>query len=206
MRVSPEGAAAPPASCADAVKLCARAAVALDRAATLYAQMWDLRAAVREASVHAAALRDRGAARRLGTRSRALPPAAAPVTRGMRAAGRVVRRAARRPQAAATAGPSGDTPDAPGAPPARWAGATVYAERTIAGPDRDLPREGIPGDPAGQGTWRVRELDARGRPGAQGPRCLVFEHHEIVRRVWQYPATWVTLPVAALLRLAGLAT
>jgi hypothetical protein len=60
----------------------------------------------------------------------------------------------------------------------------------------------VPAPDVGFGVaWTVRELDTRGVPGARGPRCLVFEHPELVRRLWTYPVTWTALSDAALLRL-----
>lgn len=41
--------------------------------------------------------------------------------------------------------------------------------------------------------WAVFELDARGTPGARGPRCLVFWREHCLRRVWEYSANWRTL-------------
>jgi hypothetical protein len=49
--------------------------------------------------------------------------------------------------------------------------------------------------------WRVFERDARLVPGSRGPRCLYFDGEGIVRRVWQYPSDWQSLPAAALLAL-----
>jgi hypothetical protein len=49
--------------------------------------------------------------------------------------------------------------------------------------------------------WRVFERDAGSVPGSRGPRCLYFDGEGIVRRVWQYPSDWQSLPAAALLSL-----
>ncbi len=49
--------------------------------------------------------------------------------------------------------------------------------------------------------WRVFERDTRRIPGSRGARCLFFDGEGIVRRVWQYPADWQSLPAAALLAL-----
>ena len=46
--------------------------------------------------------------------------------------------------------------------------------------------------------WTVREVDARGVPGAQGDCYLLFQSRAIWRRVWDYPSDWLTLPVPAL--------
>jgi hypothetical protein len=50
--------------------------------------------------------------------------------------------------------------------------------------------------------WRVAERDARGDPGARGPRCLVFSSAESIRRVWHFPAGWRDLDSAALSALS----
>ena len=50
--------------------------------------------------------------------------------------------------------------------------------------------------------WRVTERDCRGVPGARGARCLVFMSECVFRRIWEYPAAWRTLPVAALITLS----
>ena len=54
-------------------------------------------------------------------------------------------------------------------------------------------------------TWHVREIDAHHIPGAMSERCLVFENHERVRRLWHYPDDWKTLSSVELLALAGFA-
>jgi hypothetical protein len=200
----------------------------LDRSDALHAATSELHAAVRWECARAAKLRDLGAARRGGHWSTArvaysaapsspgqggvLPvsEAPAPLTLGSRTSGRIVRRGFRPRLAAASPRPlPGATPDSGDARGTRWAQATVYAMRTITDTDK-IPgadvggvEEGTPCDHTGRGTWTVRELDASGVPGARGPRCLVFENHEVVRRVWDFPATWETLPAAGLLRLAG---
>ena len=51
--------------------------------------------------------------------------------------------------------------------------------------------------------WRVREVDARATPGARAPRCLVCETHEVVRRLWRYPADWHRRADRDLLALCG---
>ena len=47
-------------------------------------------------------------------------------------------------------------------------------------------------------AWRVVECEAAHVPGARGPRCLIFFSDNVVRRVWDYPATWRALTLAAL--------
>jgi hypothetical protein len=46
--------------------------------------------------------------------------------------------------------------------------------------------------------WSVREIDARGVPGARGETCLIFEWPEAVRRVWTFPRNWWELDDEAL--------
>jgi hypothetical protein len=50
--------------------------------------------------------------------------------------------------------------------------------------------------------WSVVEVDARGVPGALGPRCLVFTRADCTRRVWDYPADWRALGDAGLAALS----
>lgn len=50
--------------------------------------------------------------------------------------------------------------------------------------------------------WHVTERDARGDPGARGPRCLVFASAESIRRVWNFPDGWRDLDSAALAALS----
>lgn len=50
-------------------------------------------------------------------------------------------------------------------------------------------------------TWRVREMDTRGLPGARGERCLVFDSGRAMRRSWVVPDEWRTLGHDALLAL-----
>ena len=58
-------------------------------------------------------------------------------------------------------------------------------------------------DPLHAGEWVVRELDARAVPWGVAPRCLVFENHNVVRRLWRYPSNWLTITDGALLGLIG---
>jgi len=50
--------------------------------------------------------------------------------------------------------------------------------------------------------WRVREVNAAHVPGSHGGRCLIFDSDMTVRRVWDYPATWMTLADEDLWHLA----
>ena len=94
-----------------------------------------------------------------------------------------------------------DGPQASDDSDACWANRTVFASRTIIGND---PRGiGTIDDPPSK-TWHVREIDARDIPGAKAERCLVFENHELVRRLWNFPKDWATLPAAEVLALAGI--
>lgn len=47
-------------------------------------------------------------------------------------------------------------------------------------------------------AWRVVECEARHVPGACGDRCLVFLSENVVRRVWDFPRDWRTMPPQAL--------
>lgn len=50
--------------------------------------------------------------------------------------------------------------------------------------------------------WTVTECDGTKVPGARGARCLVFASPEAIRRVWDVPPDWSTLPDAALFALS----
>ena len=65
----------------------------------------------------------------------------------------------------------------------------IYDERTV------IDFEGT--------TWHVKEIDASALPGNRGPRCLIFETQELMRRIWHYPERWYELPDAALLVIGG---
>lgn len=86
----------------------------------------------------------------------------------------------------------GDDPQAPDEE--TWACSHVYASRKVIGTaESETPRR----------NWTIREIDTRAVPGARAARCLIFENHEVVRRLWSYPATWLTLSDMRLLRLVG---
>lgn len=46
-------------------------------------------------------------------------------------------------------------------------------------------------------VWRVREIDTTRQPGARGARCLVFDADGIVRRVWLFSESWLSMSDAA---------
>ena len=50
--------------------------------------------------------------------------------------------------------------------------------------------------------WRIREVDAHAVPGARGDRCLLFEAEGVIRRVWNYPSDWASLPPTDLVSLS----
>ncbi len=50
--------------------------------------------------------------------------------------------------------------------------------------------------------WTVTECNGAHVPGARGSRCLIFASPEAIRRVWDVPADWYTLPDAALFALS----
>lgn len=52
-------------------------------------------------------------------------------------------------------------------------------------------------------AWTVREVEARGTPGARGDCYLLFRSLMAWRRVWQYPSDWLHLPDAALEALSA---
>lgn len=51
--------------------------------------------------------------------------------------------------------------------------------------------------------WEVRERPAPREPWARGPSFLLFESSGIVRRVWDFPADWITLPDRELEQLSA---
>jgi hypothetical protein len=50
--------------------------------------------------------------------------------------------------------------------------------------------------------WTVRELDATSMTRARHPTCLIFENHQVVRKLWHFPADWRTYGDAALLAMS----
>ena len=143
-------------------------------------------------------------------RERAWRPVPAWTIGNGREAGRVTLPALeRRRQAAAFGSPEPDDvagrprqqEKATGAVRTQWAHAPVYATRVIDGVPRTLlgDEESIAFE-----SWTIRELDTRALNGARAARCLVFENHAMVRRVWNFPPDWASLPAEALLRLAGI--
>lgn len=55
----------------------------------------------------------------------------------------------------------------------------------------------------GDEMWTVREVSALSVPGARGARCLICESTSVVRRLWDYPANWMTLNDDELLKLCS---
>ena len=51
-------------------------------------------------------------------------------------------------------------------------------------------------------SWSATEHDCRDLPGTRGARCLVFASEYGFRRVWDFPADWRTLSMAALMELS----
>jgi hypothetical protein len=49
--------------------------------------------------------------------------------------------------------------------------------------------------------WRVWLMDCRDVPGARAATCLVFDTGGVMRRVWDPPTHWASLPDDALLAL-----
>ena len=198
---------ASPSHVTTAFALCAQALAAMDRAGALCTANDQLRTAAgltRERSIRLRAWRS-------SYRSPRAPIAAALLARGGMPARETARRTrdrivlrGRRLAAAQERHAAEDaarvTADA-GATP-QWAHATVYATRELIG--AHVADVSSPIALELLATWTVREIDARGMPGARGSRCLVFENSCLVRRVWTYPAQWAELADEALLRLAGL--
>jgi hypothetical protein len=55
----------------------------------------------------------------------------------------------------------------------------------------------------GADRWSIREVDTDRLPGASGPRCLICESDDVVRRIWHYPENWLSLSDDELLSLCG---
>jgi hypothetical protein len=53
----------------------------------------------------------------------------------------------------------------------------------------------------GSRQWIVREVNARGVPGARRDTCLLCESAEVIRRIWDFPANWRTVDDEALWKL-----
>jgi hypothetical protein len=47
---------------------------------------------------------------------------------------------------------------------------------------REFLRDGI--------RWTVRKVDSSRQPGSRRPTCLIIECDGVVRRVWDFPASW----------------
>lgn len=99
-------------------------------------------------------------------------------------------------------------PELPPGPRREADPATLSGDRRPA-PDREVAlrveHEGyrVLVEPGTGLRWRVREVDARCVPAAQGDRCLIFDAESVVRRLWVYPAEWRQMPGDELLRLAA---
>ena len=86
-------------------------------------------------------------------------------------------------------------PDLPAGSPTRSDSPRGESERGESrAPRRVLTQMGV--------EWTVTECDGANVPGARGPRCLVFASAEAIRRVWDVPPDWHTLPDAALFALS----
>jgi hypothetical protein len=53
----------------------------------------------------------------------------------------------------------------------------------------------------GSRQWIVREVNARGVPGARRDTCLLCESAEVIRRIWDFPANWRTVDDESLWKL-----
>jgi len=49
--------------------------------------------------------------------------------------------------------------------------------------------------------WIVREVNARGVPGARRDTCLICESAEVIRRIWDFPSDWRVVDDEALWKL-----
>lgn len=70
----------------------------------------------------------------------------------------------------------------------------VSARAEARGRRRVLVQQGV--------EWMVTECSGAHVPGARGSRCLIFASAEAIRRVWDVPADWYSLPDAALFALS----
>ena len=48
-------------------------------------------------------------------------------------------------------------------------------------------------------TWKIAEVSATDVPGALRPTCLIADSGLACRRVWDFPADWLTAPREELL-------
>ena len=177
------------ATCERANALCARADALVDRTTTLRMEVRHLLADTADARRRSLELRRC----RQGSKILVLPARLLTPPPPLRTSGRITRRTKRR-SLAASSGPRPD--DAPSHE--EWALAAVYATRIV---DVVAEHDDVGDVPL---RWTIREIDARNLPGARGPRCLVFENHRVVRRIWHYPADWAIIAPSALLALASL--
>lgn len=185
----------------DADALRARARALCDRAAVVSLQSGLLCAATVALHASATGALGRSSSARL-TRARWAPVPQSCLSQGPRS-GRLLRVTSRRVRRVAAQPMPPDARGEAQAPPSdHWAHAVVYETRVVDGIPRFLLSS--PDDAVVYERWTVRELDTTTLPGALGARCLVFENHSLVRRLWVYPSTWATLPAESLLRLAGI--
>jgi hypothetical protein len=148
----------------------------VERARVVYAAAWDGQLARWYARADLAAAVQRGHRRRA---------AAAPSTR-QRGAAQARRRAHRVGSADAAPEPH----DQGRRHTHVWARAEVLSERRVLGRNGE--------------AFTIRELEAGACPGSRTGRCLVFENHSLVRRLWDYPADWLAMSDVAVLALADI--
>lgn len=67
--------------------------------------------------------------------------------------------------------------------------------------DREVPLTRVYRDADGT-EWEVVEVDGRQVPAARGERCLLFRSPHAIRRVWNYPHSWVDMDSTELVRLS----
>jgi hypothetical protein len=154
----------------------ARAVRLVERARVVYAAVWDGQLA--RWYVRA----DRAAAVQRGHRRRA---AGAPSARQRGAA-----QARRREHRVGFADAAPEPHDQGRSHTHVWAQAEVLSERRVLGTNGE--------------AFTIRELEAGACPGPHTGRCLVFENHSLVRRLWDYPADWLAMSDVAVLALAGI--
>ena len=68
-------------------------------------------------------------------------------------------------------------------------------------PASDRPVQRVVVDERTGARWTVRECDASRQPGARADHYLCYDSNESRRRVWRYPADWLSLPDEQLIDL-----